>query len=207
MLKQALYGLRQSANLWYETLKEELKRLGFEELPDERCIFTHRERDLWLLLYVDDTLSAALDKRQIQWFKDNIIFKIKVIGEPARFLGSSLTRDLLTIFVDQVAYLEDLLQTASLGKVSSTYLPMRLSYQPPFSTIETDTVSQTVSSPEKSAFGEDVGKVAWLGMRTRPDIAFAMNRLQRRTANPRKQDLDALSQLLRYLKGAPIYGI
>jgi hypothetical protein len=27
------------------------------------------------------------------------------------------------------------------------------------------------------------------------------------TANPRKQDLDALSQLLRYLKGAPIYGI
>jgi hypothetical protein len=65
MLKQVLYGLRQSVNLWYETLKEELKRLGFEELPDERCIFTYRERDLWLLLYVDDILSAALDKRQI----------------------------------------------------------------------------------------------------------------------------------------------
>ena len=100
MLKQALYGLRQSANLWYETLKEELKRLGFEELPDERCIFTYRERDLWLLLYVDDTLSAALDKRQIQWFKDNITFKIKVVSEPARFLGSSLTRHSSTIFVD-----------------------------------------------------------------------------------------------------------
>jgi hypothetical protein len=63
MLKQALYRLRQSANLWYETLKEELKRLGFEELPDKRCIFTHKERDLWLLLYIDDILSATLDKQ------------------------------------------------------------------------------------------------------------------------------------------------
>lgn len=44
-------------------------------------------------------------------------------------------------------------------------------------------------------------------MRTRPDIAFVVNRLQRRTANPRKQDLEALSQMLRYLKGAPDYGI
>ena len=220
MLKQALYGLRQSANLWYETLKEELKRLGFEELPDERCIFTHRERDLWLLLYIDDTLSAALDKRQIQWFKDNITFKIKVIGELARFLGSSLTRSangasperaLSTIFIDQCVYLEDLLQTASLGRVSSTYLPIKSSYQPPFSTAvsssETVSSSEIVSSSEKAAFGEDVSKVAWLGMRTRPDIAFAVNRLQRRTANPRKEDLQALSQLLRYLKGAPDYGI
>jgi hypothetical protein len=46
ILKQALYGLRQLANLWYKTLKEELKRLGFEELLDERCIFTYRERNL-----------------------------------------------------------------------------------------------------------------------------------------------------------------
>ncbi|KAJ5922675.1 hypothetical protein N7516_010378 [Penicillium verrucosum] len=38
----------------------------------------------------------------------------------------------------------------------------------------------------KSAYGEDVGKVGWLTMRTRLDIAFA---------------------LLRYLKGAPDYGV
>ncbi|OQD69300.1 hypothetical protein PENPOL_c002G08114 [Penicillium polonicum] len=44
-------------------------------------------------------------------------------------------------------------------------------------------------------------------MRTRSDIAFVVNRLQRRTTNPRKQDLEALSQMLRYLKGAPDYGI
>ena len=106
-----------------------------------------------------------------------------MVGELARFLGSSLTRTaneaLSTIFVDQAAYLEDLLQIASLGKVLSIYLPMKSSYQPPFSTIETDVVSSSeiVSSSEKAAFGEDVGKVAWLGMRTRPDIAFAINRL------------------------------
>ncbi|KAJ5926177.1 hypothetical protein N7516_007950, partial [Penicillium verrucosum] len=67
--------------------------------------------------------------------------------------------------------------------------------------------SELDGSSIKSAYGEDVGKVGWLTMRTRPDIAFAVNRLQRRTANPRKQDLEALSQLLRYLKGAPDYGV
>ncbi|KAJ5927034.1 hypothetical protein N7516_008807, partial [Penicillium verrucosum] len=99
-----MYGLCQSACLWYETIKRQLESLGFEQLPDERCIF---------------------------WYE---------------------------------------------GK-------------------------------KKSVYGEDVGKVGWLTMRTRPDIAFVVNRLQRRTANPRKQDLEALSQLLRYLKGAPDYGI
>ena len=66
---------------------------------------------------------------------------------------------------------------------------------------------ELVSSQEKAAFGEDVGKVGWLTMRTRPDIAFAVNRLQRRTTNPRKQDLEALFQMLRYLIGTPEYGI
>lgn len=109
--------------------------------------------------------------------------------------------------MDQGAYLEDLLQIASLGRVSSTYLPMKASYQPPFSTANDDQDDQVVSMQEKYAYGEHVGKVGWLTMRTRPDIAFAVNQLQRRTADPRKQDLEALSQLLRYLKGAPDYGV
>ncbi|KOS36522.1 hypothetical protein ACN38_g12729, partial [Penicillium nordicum] len=84
---------------------------------------------------------------------------------------------------------------------------MKASYQPPFSTANDDQDDQVVSMQEKYAYGEHVGKVGWLTMRTRPDIAFAVNQLQRRTADPRKQDLEALSQLLRYLKGAPDYGV
>lgn len=222
MILQALYGLRQSACLWYETIKTELQELGFEQLPDERCIFVHREKDIWLLLYVDDTLCASTSKESIEWFKQTVSFKIKVIGEPGRFLRTSITRSKEdgkedTIFIDQAAYVEDLLQTASLGRVSATYLPMKASYKTPFSAQEATSDDQqeghqeneddAISQSEKAAFGEDVGKVGWLTMRTRPDIAFSVNRLQRRTANPRKEDLDALSQLLRYLKGAPSYGI
>lgn len=168
----------------------------------------YKERNIWLLLYVDDTLCTAMSKDDIEWLKKSISFKIKVIGEPARFLGCSLTRSNKGIFIDQGAYIEDLLRTASLGRVSSTYLPMKASYQPPFSTTNDENEKyELVTSQEKAAFGEDIGKVGWLTMRTRPDIAFAVNRLQRRTANPRKQDLEALSQMLRYLIGTPDYGI
>ena len=208
MINQAMYGLRQSVCLWYETIRQQLEGLGFQQLPDERCIFMHKEKDIWLLLYVDDTLCAAMSKDDIEWLKKSISFKIKVIGEPARFLGCSLTRSNKGIFIDQSAYIEDLLRTASLGRVSSTYLPMKASYQPPFSTTKNENENdELVSAQEKASFGEDVGKVGWLTMRTRPDIAFAVNRMQRRTANPRKQDLEALSQMLRYLMGTPNYGI
>lgn len=215
MINQAMYGLRQSACLWYETIRHQLEELGFQQIPDERCIFMHKKRNIWLLLYVDDTLCAAKSKDDIEWLKKSISFKIKVIGEPARFLGCSLTRSNEGIFIDQGAYVEDLLRTASLGRVNSTYLPMKTSYQPPFSTTNVlpqgkaafEENDELVSPREKAAFGEDVGKVGWLTMRTRPDIAFAVNRLQRRTANPRKQDLEALSQMLRYLMGTPEYGI
>jgi hypothetical protein len=62
------------------------------------------------------------------------------------------------------------------------------SYNPPSSTDERDRVKkkdldekyreeEEVSPAEKIAFGEDVGKVGWMAMRTRPDIAFAVNPL------------------------------
>lgn len=156
MINQAIYGLRQSACLWYKTIKQQLEDLGFEQLPDERCIFVHRERNVWLLLYINDTLCAAMSKDDIDWLKKSISFKIKVIGEPARFLGYSLTRSNKGIFINQSAYIEDLLRTASLGRISSTYLPMKASYQPPFSTNEDE---ESTTSQEKAAFGEDVGKV------------------------------------------------
>lgn len=37
-LKNARYGLRQSPLLWQQKLTDQMKKLGFEEVPQEPCI-------------------------------------------------------------------------------------------------------------------------------------------------------------------------
>ncbi len=37
-LNWALYGLRQSSLLWHQKLTDKMKKLGFEEIPQEPCV-------------------------------------------------------------------------------------------------------------------------------------------------------------------------
>jgi hypothetical protein len=74
--------------------------MGFKPLQDEPCIWIHKDRQIWILLYVDDTLIAAYTEAGIAWFKNSILFKHKDLGKPARFLGSSLSRSNKGIFLN-----------------------------------------------------------------------------------------------------------
>jgi hypothetical protein len=46
-----------------------------------------------------------------------------------------------------------------------------------------------------------MGKVGWLSIKMRLDIIAAVSKLQRRNKSPRKEDLNAFKDLLRYLSG------
>ncbi|KAL5621815.1 hypothetical protein BROUX41_005760 [Berkeleyomyces rouxiae] len=68
-LRKSLYGLKQAAHDWYETISEYLISLGFKWLESDPCLFRHHERGIHLLLYVGDMPCAAKDSSQIEWFK------------------------------------------------------------------------------------------------------------------------------------------
>ncbi|KAI1000402.1 hypothetical protein K3495_g7793 [Podosphaera aphanis] len=53
-VKQALYGLRESALLWSRTLKQTLNNLGYEDVPGVDCLM--RGHNTILLIYVDDII-------------------------------------------------------------------------------------------------------------------------------------------------------
>jgi hypothetical protein len=65
----------------------------------------------------------------------------------------------------------------------------------------------SVPKSEVSAFVEDIGKMGWLAGKSRPEIALAVNKLQRRTLAPRQEDINTIKQLIRYLKGTMNLGI
>ncbi|KAI3281062.1 hypothetical protein DTO002I6_9976 [Penicillium roqueforti] len=219
LLLQAMYGLRQAGYLWYGTIAEALKKMGFKPLVDEPCIMVHEELNIWILLYVDDTLIASLNEEGIKWFKDKIPFKYRDLGKPDRFLGSSLSRGELGIFLNQRAYAEEIIMKAGLQSAAQVYLPMKTTYKSPDITnskedkdvrkMENDLEEDQpqVTKEEAKRFIEDIGKLGWLTDKSRPDIALAVNKLQRRASAPREEDVDALKQLNRYVKGTMDLGI
>lgn len=75
-LKKGIYGLKQSAATWYETLKKQILKLNFEELFSESCVFVHRESKneyIILCIYVDDILAISTSKI----LNDKVMNKLK----------------------------------------------------------------------------------------------------------------------------------
>ena len=55
-LTKALYGLQRSPLLWQQKLTDEMKKLGFEEIPQEPCIV--QKDGIICFFYVDDIVFA-----------------------------------------------------------------------------------------------------------------------------------------------------
>jgi hypothetical protein len=66
---KALYGLVQSAALWFEALTAFLKRLGFVPNTIDNCVLNKRDddKDITIVLYVDDILMLSENQTDIDW--------------------------------------------------------------------------------------------------------------------------------------------
>ena len=94
-LLQSLYGLKQAAHNWYFTCNRELIKLGFVLSESDLYMYINRERELTVLVYIDDITIVSPSKEQIQWFKTQFAktFKIKDLGELKKILGIEIERD------------------------------------------------------------------------------------------------------------------
>ena len=90
-LKKALYGLRQSGNLWNTTINQHLISMGFTRSIVDTCLYTKREGDseIILLLWVDDVILGGSSQKVLDEFKSSLksSFKIKELGPLKDFLG------------------------------------------------------------------------------------------------------------------------
>ena len=64
-LLQSLYGLKQAAYDWYFICNAELIKLGFVSSESDPCIYIHKDRQLIVLVYVDDIIIVSLFKDQV----------------------------------------------------------------------------------------------------------------------------------------------
>lgn len=65
---RSLYGLKQAARDWNQLLKKKILGWGFVQSLADPCLFTHNERRVNILIYVDDIAVAAKKKDEILVF-------------------------------------------------------------------------------------------------------------------------------------------
>jgi Reverse transcriptase (RNA-dependent DNA polymerase) len=79
LLKKSLYGLKQSPKQWYMRFDAFMKSIGFSRSQYDNCLYFKKLADgnyMYLLLYVDDMLVAALNKEEIKKSERTMKFRI-----------------------------------------------------------------------------------------------------------------------------------
>lgn len=88
------------------------------QLDANPCLLTHPNKNLILLIYVDNILITSKQIKNINWFKVEFVrvFKIKDLGEVKKILGVQVIRDRKkrTVKLDQAHYIREILSMYSM---------------------------------------------------------------------------------------------
>ena len=206
LIRRSLYGLKQAARDWHERCVKELLKMGFEQTAADPCMLRHKERNITLLVYVDDVCVAAKSLEHVNWFKNEFkkVFKVKDLGEMKKILGIRITRDRKrrTIRLDQTHYLSEVLDELHMNtdKHERTKIPMN-----GYDSLRPAGPDDERINPKE--YQHKVGKLMYAAIHTRPDIAFALGRLSQYLSDPAVHHGRAMKTLLRYIRSTIDLGI
>lgn len=132
LLKRSLYGLKQSARVWNQTLHRTLTDMGLAQSNFDPCLYTEPLRDgsMYVIVYVDDILAASNSRRALARFEEILkkYFDINNLGPVSNYLGINITRDDHHFHLDQKRYIEKVLAAFSMTDAKSCGTPMSVSY-------------------------------------------------------------------------------
>jgi hypothetical protein len=207
-LKKGLYGLIQSARLWYEKLSGDLRDLGFEANKSDECVFNRTEADgsqTTLVLHVDDVLVTAKTTADVKRFLSDIGKKYSDLtiheGPELDYLGMHLswsTRGKCAVTMP--GYIDEVLDFASrITGESKTPAGNNL--------FEIDEASPLLEKGDAEYYHSLTAKLLYLAKRARPDILLAVSFLARRVQAPTQQDNKKLGRVVQYLRKSAHLGM
>ncbi|UYV71408.1 hypothetical protein LAZ67_8003037 [Cordylochernes scorpioides] len=203
ILNQALYGLKQSGRVWYETFTEYLFEIGLTQLKSDKCVFTFRNGNSHLLLglHVDDMIIINSDPEILHDIiqKIRLHFKIKESLTTCNILGIEIIKEDVRLILKQENYINKILQKYNMQDCKHISTPLD-----PNTNLDNFNSSKEVN---KTQYQELIGSLLYLSTKSRPDIAFAVTLLSRYNQNPREMHMGAAKRILRYLKGTKQYGL
>lgn len=204
LLLRALYGLKQAGRTWWEGLDKHLVEvLGFVRTRQDWGLYWHKERGVYVVVYVDDLLMAGPRRKDINELKGVLKQKWKMTeNESVDFmLGMKVIRDRQrkTIQLTQSAYIDMILERFQVTAGRTINTPLESTFK-----LVKDGESCKAGI---SRYQQLVGSLMWAAITTRPDLTFTVSCLSQVCANPTEVAWQAGIRVLRYLRGTRTHGI
>jgi hypothetical protein len=197
-LNKSLYGLKQAPRAWYTRLNKELETFGFVPSPADPSLFTldNKTSTVYLLIYVDDIIIAGKDKGTVNYIKEELLtrFEGRDLGEVTSFLGINITRDRSSnmIKIDQAGMISSIIQQFGLEEAKTKTTPLSPS-------VKLSKNEGELLDKKQFPYGTLVGKLMFLAVATRPDIAYSVSALARFISDPNLTHWQAAKGVVRYL--------
>ena len=196
VIEKALYGLQESARLWYQVLCKSLIDDGFKRSNyDHACFFKKNGDDLVIVLvYVDDLLMVGP--------KDEVLHVKEYLGNHFKFNTSELSPKSIDyvgvkIEYDGKEHVFKLSQPSMVSKVICrsgenfrSSLLLKVCYR--------ETEAESVKSEDVTTYRSQVMELNYLS-KTRPDIKVALGYLATRMQEPSIGDFAKLQRLKGYI--------
>ena len=201
-LKKAIYGLKQAPRAWYTELTTFLLGKGFKRAVSDASLFIlhHSKAPVYLIVYVDDIIITGPNASNVDLFIQSLAcrFSLKDLGTLSYFLGVEVTPTVHGLFLNQRKYIIDLLGRLGMADAKPSPTPM----------VATQTLRATSGTvlEAPTAYRAALGGLQYLTL-TRPDVAFAVNKLSQFMHRPTTDHWSALKRLMRYLCGTLEKGI
>ena len=201
-LRKALYGLKQAPRAWYQELKTFLCSLGFRNSLADTSVFVYNDagRVVYCLVYVDDIIVTGSSPALVTSFITALSnrFSLKDPTDLDYFLGIEATRTGHGLHLMQRKYINDLLRRTNMVDAKPVTSPMATT---PKLSLKSGTA---LSDPTE--YRTVIGSLQYLAF-TRPDIAYAVNKLSQFMYCPTDLHWQATKRILRYLAGTSSHGI
>ncbi|MGH7973974.1 MAG: reverse transcriptase domain-containing protein, partial [bacterium] len=200
LLFMSLYGLRQAAERWFDTLSKSLIKRGFRQSKIDPCLFYHDK--MICIIYSNDCLFFAPVSSDINKMINDLHqeFELVVEQDVTTYLGLEVNnKDDGTIETNQPFLIQRILEATNMTDCNTKDTP-------------------ALTTPlHKDEFGKErqctwnyasvIGMMMFLQANSRPDISYAVHQCARFSHFPKKIHEEAVKHICRYLKGTKDKGL
>ena len=204
---RAIYGMLQSALLWYKKFRKDLEGHGFKFNPYDPCVANKRiaGSQQTIRFHVDDLLSSHRKRKVNQdfakWLNDRYgsIKPVEAVyGDTHEYLGMTLIFDKKKgdVKIDMVKYVENMLE--------DYYVPLKktdTAFTPAGDNLLNKGQSKKLEKKKAEQFHTTVARGLFLSKRGRPDIHPTIAVLCTRVREPTEADAQKLLRMMKYLNG------
>jgi len=203
-LNKALYGLKQSGKLWYLTLCDALKTLGYCELRSVECMFVHKDgaRVGLIAVHVDDLLVAVDSDKEYSRVKEGLaaVFGTMTgsVDSELDYLGMRISKRDKGYLVHQELYAKEIVKEAGVTWYSTSPVTD--------GTLQEDKGAE-LSEEKRGVYKSVSAKLLYLATQTRPDLLFPVSLIKTTESKPCERDWRRLERVLSYVHGTTGRGI